>query len=334
MAFADLSTRAQVVRLRAVAVAALAHYPLDVRRLRLVNHGFNTTFRVDTHDDRRFALRINVNSQRRPEWIAAEMSWQEAIVTDTDLTVPAPQRTRAGGLVTRAHSPDLGRELDAVLYSWLPGPDLGDTATPRQMREVGRALAILHTHAERWRPPPGTELPLFDEPLFGAPDRLTGGHPLVGGDQQAVLAAALTETRRHHRELFTGSAPIALHADLHQWNTKWHRGRLSLFDFDDSGFGVPLQDLAISAYYVRRVDRRLEDALHEGYASVRPLPDGIDAHYEALLASRNVLLVNDVLDTLNREMRDALPGYVATSVHRLAGWLDTGVYRSDATPTP
>lgn len=318
------------MRLRGVARAALAQYPLEVRRLRLVNHGFNTTFRVDADHDRRFALRINVNSQRRPEWIAAEMTWQEAIVTDTDLTVPTPQRTVTGELVARAHSPDLGRDLDAVLYSWLPGPDLGDTATPHQMREVGRAMATLHTHAEQWRPPPGTALPVFDEPLFGAPDRLTCGHPLVSGEQGVVLAAALAEVRRHHGELFASATPIPLHADLHQWNTKWCRGRLSLFDFDDSGFGVPLQDLAISAYYVRRVDRRLEDALHAGYASARSLPDGIDDHYEALLASRNVLLLNDVLDTVNAEMRDALPTYLTTSVLRLTEWLDTGVFRFGA----
>lgn len=332
MAFADLSSRAQVMRLRGVAQAALAQYPLEVQRLRLVNHGFNTTFRVDADHDRRFALRINVNSQRRREWIAAEMAWQEAIVSDTDLTVPAPQRTRTGGLVARAPSADLGRDLDAVLYSWLPGPDLGDAATPHQMHGVGRALATLHTHGEHWRPPSGTDLPVFDEPLFGAPDRLTIGHPLVSGEQQSVLAAALAETSRHHREMSTAATPIPLHADLHQWNTKWHRGRLALFDFDDSGFGIPLQDLAISAYYVRRVDPRLEDALHEGYASVRPLPDGIDDHYEALLASRNVLLLNDVLDTVNPEMRDALPSYLPTTVLRLAEWLDTGVFRFASAP--
>ncbi len=321
-------------RLRQAARTALTQYPLAPVRLRLVNHGFNTTFRVDADDGTRFALRINVNSRREPEWIAAEMAWQEAIANDTELTVPRPQRTRDGGLVARAHSPDLGRELDAVLYSWLPGPDLGDTVTPDQMRAVGRALAVLHAHAEHWRPPTGTDLPTFDEPLFGAPDRLTTGHPLVSDEQQEVLAAALAATRRHHAELFADTTPIPIHADLHQWNTKWHRGQLSLFDFDDSGFGVPLQDLAISAYYVRRVDQALEAALLEGYASMRPLPEGIAKHYESLLAARNVLLLDDVLDTVNSTMRDALPTYLATSVHRIGEWLDTGVYRFGAVENP
>ena len=42
-----------------------------------------------------------------------------------------------------------------------------------------------------------------------------------------------------------------LHADLHNSNLKWCRGRLYVFDFDDSAIGVPMQDLAISAYYLR-----------------------------------------------------------------------------------
>ena len=45
-----MTTRAQVHRLRAVALRALEAYPIEVARLRLLYHGFNTTFRVDASD--------------------------------------------------------------------------------------------------------------------------------------------------------------------------------------------------------------------------------------------------------------------------------------------
>ena len=79
MRFEDLSTAAQVARIRRTAFAALADYPLEVARLRLLNHGFNTTYRVDTTDGRRFALRINVNSRRSPQNLAAEVAWLTAL---------------------------------------------------------------------------------------------------------------------------------------------------------------------------------------------------------------------------------------------------------------
>lgn len=328
MAFVDLTPRAQVHRLRSAARDALAQYPIDVAGLRLMSHAYNTSFRVDTADGRRFALRINVQSRRRPEWIAAEMAWQAAIAADTDLWVPTPLRTRDGALTASVWFEPLETTLRAVVYSWLPGRDLGDAVKPAQMRVVGAAMATLHAHASSWQLPTGTALPLFDDTLFGDPDRMTGHDrsPMVTAEQAAVLARALAEARRHQAAMFAGATPIAVHADLHQWNMKWCRGRLSIFDFDDSGRGVPLQDLAISAYYVRRVDPALERALHEGYASLRTLPDVTGEQYEAYIAGRNLLLLNDVLATNNAETRAALATYLPTSVARLRRWLDTGTY--------
>jgi Ser/Thr protein kinase RdoA (MazF antagonist) len=328
VAFVDLSVRAQVHRIRGAARDALAQYPVEVTGVRLISHAYNTSFRVDTADGRRFALRVNVQSRRRPEWIAAEMAWQQAITTDTDLWVPTPLSTSDGALTASVWFEPLDRMLTAVMYSWLPGRDLDDTVTHEQMRAVGRAMATLHTHAETWRPPEGAELPVFDDPLFGDDDRMTGDDhsPLLTDAQAALLARALAEARRHHAAMFEGATPIALHADLHQWNAKWWRGRLSIFDFDDSGDGVVLQDLAITAYYVRRVDPTLEGALHAGYATLRPLPDVTGVTHEACLAARNLLLLNDVLATNNAETKAALETYLPTSVARLHHWLDTGRY--------
>ncbi len=330
MAFADLSRAAQVHRLRSTALDALAQHALEVRSLRLLNHGYNTTFRVDTASGDRFALRLNTSSNRTPAMIAAEIAWQAAIAADTDVRVPRPQANRDGALVTHVECPHVGRTLAAVLYSWLPGRDLGDDATPQQVRALGTAMATLHTHAAGWSLPDGAELPRYDDPLFGIDDHLSE-HPLLSADQREVVTAALAETRRHFATTFAGATPIALHADLHQWNVKWHRGQLSLFDFDDSGFGVPLQDLAISGYYMRRIDDRcLEDALHAGYADARPHPGGTAAEYESHFAARNLVLLNDVVVADNAELRDALPVYLPNSIARLRHWLDTGSYRFDA----
>ena len=109
MRFEDRSVRGQVARLRPLAVEVLRRYSIDVAALRLLNHGFNTTFRVDTTDGRRFALRLNVNSRRTDSFIGAEMAWLAALAEETDLWVPIPQRTLDGALLTHVRSLDLGR---------------------------------------------------------------------------------------------------------------------------------------------------------------------------------------------------------------------------------
>ena len=328
MRFEDRSVRGQVARLRPAALAALAHYPIEVASLRLLNHGFNTTFRVDTVDGRRFSLRLNVNSRRTDAFIGAEMAWLVALSAETDLWVPTPQRSRDGSLLVHVEFVDLERTLPAALFEWLPGPDLGDEATPLQIRMVGSATAALHAHGERWSPPAGTELPAIDTILMDVPYQLGGDHPLLSTADHEVVDAAFSQVQAHYDALFANARRHPLHADLHVWNLKWYRGRLSVFDFDDSGIGVPVQDLAISTYYLRD-NVAQEEALLAGYQAVRSLPSYTTDQFEAMVASRNLVLLNDVITTTNAEFLAMLPTYVPRTITKLRHYLDTGRYRHD-----
>ncbi len=328
MRFEDRTARGQVARLRPVAVEALHRYGIEVAGLRLLNHGFNTTFWVDTVAGQRFALRLNVNSRRTDANIAAEMAWLAALATDTDLRVPVPVPTREGELMTHVECTDLGRVLPAALFHWLPGSDLGAGATPEQMRAAGRATATLHEHGARWQLPEGSDLPAIDTVLMDVPDHFGDEHPLLTGEHRVVIDAAMRQVQGHFDALFAGAARQPLHADIHVWNLKWHRGRLAVFDFDDSGIGVPAQDIPITAYYIRD-NAEQEAALLEGYAQVRPLPPFTTEQYEAMVASRTLVLLNDVLTTTNAEFLAILPRYIPNSITKLRYYLDHGVFRHD-----
>ncbi len=328
MSFASLSNRAQVGRLRLTALAALREYPLEVSRLRLLNHGFNTTFRVDTADRRKFALRLNVNSRRSSQQLRAETAWLEALSEDTALRLPTPQPTRSGHLTTMVSSPDLGRDLPATLFSWLPGEDLGDAATPAQMREVGATAAILHQHALHWAFPADAALVSLESPLMDSPNNFLADHEFLTSERRETIDAAFTQVSAALKTLFAKDIPRALHADLHNWNLKWSRGQLYVFDFDDSGVGVPMQDLAIAAYYLRDQDA-LEAAMLEGYREVAPLPPFTPAEYEAVVAGRNLVLLNDLLVNTTADLRTLLPRYTANSVTKLRAYLESGVFRHE-----
>jgi Ser/Thr protein kinase RdoA (MazF antagonist) len=89
-----------------------------------------------------------------------------------------------------------------------------------------------------------------------------------------------------------------------------------------------VQDLAISAYYLRD-DAGQEAALLEGYQEVQPLPAFTPEQYEAMVASRNLVLLNDVLTTTNAEWLAMLQRYIPDSITRLRAYLDTGVFRRE-----
>ena len=328
MEFIERSSRAQVARLRVTALETLRRYPITVQGLKLLNHGFNTTFGVTTKAGEKFALRLNVNSRRSREQIGAEMAWLDALSRDTDLNLPTPQRDKDGQLITKIHSPDLERTIPAALFSWLPGKDLGDAATPAQWREVGRAAAKLHAHALNWTLPAGTALSSLEYPLMDSPNNLQAEHELLIFERREIVDAAWQKVSAALNAVFAKDKPRVLHADLHNWNLKWARGKLYVFDFDDSGIGVPMQDLAIAAYYLRDRDD-LEAALLEGYSSVTPLPEYTNAEYEAVVAGRNLVLVNDLFTSSTAEFRAMLPRYTANSVTKLRQYLETGSFKHE-----
>ncbi|MGL5826713.1 MAG: phosphotransferase enzyme family protein [Nocardioides sp.] len=331
MNFESLTQRQQINRMRAAACRVLPRWPIKVDRLRLLNHGFNTTFGVDTADGERFALRINVNSRRTPANLAAEAAWLDALDRETDLRVPVPQVTIDDELSAEVHVAELSRSLPAVLMSWLPGPDLGSSVAPQRIRAIGRLTASLHEHAMGWQLPAGAKLPRFSDPLFNEPDRLTTSPEVaaLGPDAVEVIAAALTRTG----QIFTESAALdtvrPLHADLHGYNLKWRAGQIAVFDFDDSGLGVPLLDLAITTYYLRVRSTnhlRLADLLLSGYAEAAPVPPHTADQLEGLVAARNLLLINDVLANSTASIREMTSRYLRNSVRKLRHYLDTGRY--------
>jgi len=320
--YAALDEEGQVEVLRRVALAAADGFGLVVRDLALVLHAFNTTFRVDTDDGRRLALRVNTNSMSTPAHIAAQQAWLHALATETDVRVPDPLAAPGGGWDVAVDCPPWGGPLHTTVASWLEGDDVGQ-CDEEQAHALGRTMAMLHDHAEGFALPPGASLTLFDEPLFHDRSLLEGAVPMPDGALD-VVTESLARCRQRFDEVCAGQRPIVLHADLHGGNLKWHEGRLAVFDLDDAGLGVPALDLAISTFYLRSEPPGVQQALREGYAQVRNLPDVSDEQFEALVASRQLLLANSLLASSTPSMRAEATGYLDLTVERLRGWLSTG----------
>jgi Ser/Thr protein kinase RdoA (MazF antagonist) len=121
------------------------------------------------------------------------------------------------------------------------------------------------------------------------------------------------------RDLYETSPVHIIHADIHGWNLMWHEGQLSIFDFDDCGFGVEAQDIAVALYYLDSPEQ--EQALLAGYASVKPLPTYSENAMKALLLHRRLLLLNYLFETKNQEEKKLLPAYLEKSLERVSTFL-------------
>lgn len=324
MAYRDLTDDQQVEALRPIAHAAAEQFELEVTELELVAHAFNTTFAVAGSDGERHALRVHTNSVSTPTNVVAQQSWQHAIATETDILVPDPLRTVDGGWYAVVGSRALGQDFVVTGASWLEGPDVRELGAVTA-RELGRVMATLHDQAESWTPPAGGNLTRFDAPLFGDVD-LLDTTPSLAPESRAVLDTAREATALAFTAVHDGTALIPVHADLHGGNLKWDGQHLAVFDFDDSGLGLPLVDLAVSTFYLRGGDPVHEQALRAGYAEVRPLPEVDPALFEGLVAARQLLLANSLLAITTAKLRRDAEQYLAVTIDRLSHWLETGTF--------
>lgn len=319
----ELSDAQQIEALRPVALRAAAAFGLEPATLVPLLHAYNTTFELGAADGRRFALRVGTNSQSTPAHAIAQQSWIAAIAEQTEVLVARPQRTSEGQWFVEVDSSALGRPLLVTVAAWLDGED-ADALGPDAAAALGRTMAALHVHAETWQLPEGGALPRFVEPLFGDRDLLEAASGLSDDDREV-----LRRSRQRAGEAFDRllTAPLRpLHADLHGGNLKWHEGRLAVFDFDDAGLGSPVLDLAISTFYLRGEDPALEAAMRTGYQQLLPLPEADPADFEALVASRQLLLANALQLSTTADLKAAAADYLQTSLARLRHWLATGTF--------
>ncbi|MCH1882183.1 phosphotransferase [Agrococcus sp. ARC_14] len=320
----DLTEAEQVEALRPVAMRAAEAFGLDVARLEVLLHAYNTTFELEQPDGRRFALRLGTNSHSTVEHAIAQQAWIAAIGEQTEVRVPEPLRTPDGRWCVEVAAPELGRSLLVTIAGWLDGDD-ADVLDIVSARALGRTMATLHAQADGWALPAGGSLPRFDEPLFGDEDLLAAAPGLSAGDR-AVLDEARARADEVFERLFSDARLRPLHADLHGGNLKWHEGRLAVFDFDDAGLGLPALDLAISAFYLRGEDPALEAAMRAGYAELAPLPEVAHTDFETIVASRQLLLANALLASNTADLRAQAADYLRTSVQRIRHWLETGSF--------
>lgn len=156
--FDVLPRKTQLVRLRAVAMEAIMHYPIDVAHVRHVSHGENTTFRVTASDAADFLLRIH-RAQRHGRGVdssaavRSELQWLAALARESPVSAPVPLPTVGRELAIVVDNEAVpGQRVCSVLH-WMSGQLREHSASPIHLGRVGRAMAELHVHAQRWSRP-------------------------------------------------------------------------------------------------------------------------------------------------------------------------------------
>ena len=321
--FSSLSEDEQKKLVSTLATEVASRYLTGELAIELINYEYNATFKIeDSHGDK-FALRMNINSLRSKENLQAELAFISHLATHSPVKTPSPVKTLRGELSTSIRLDEADRDLHCVFYTWIEGEELGDEPTEEQLFALGTAMAQMHIACKDFTLPHGAELSRLDDFFWGTQDMLFSSKSELDESTQATLKAGVDAINEIVSELYMNATPIVIHADLHGWNLMWNEGVLTVFDFDDCGIGLPIQDLVTALYYLDTPEQ--DEALKRGYQSVAPLPEGDDRVFRALALHRRLLLLNYLYETSNPEHREMRPKYLEETLKRVEIFIASGV---------
>lgn len=344
--FERLTPLGQVRRLRRLAQSALLEYGLGGARLRFVAQSENTTFRVDVPGDtqrqamghpyvaNRYLLRIHRRGYQTSEAIASEMAWLWALRQDADLPVPEPVPALDGELWVEAAAPGVPEPRACSLLRWMRGRLIRQRFQPHHFEALGRLMACLHDHAVQWDLPPDFTRRHWDwEGLFGdgAGFNLPASQvwALVPQAYHDVFDAVARQTQRTMESLRQGPDVFGLiHADLFlgaEGNVLFSGGQARPVDFDDCGLGYWAYDLAVPLCHWQQAEGwpSIRDALLDGYARIRPLPEDQLACLDLFMAARHVSEVLWGVDMaqVNSAFQAELDGWLAWAARHVRAFL-------------
>ena len=317
--FFEQDVKVQTDSLTKFAHEILKKYGISDAEVDCINFEFNATFSVSTVSGQKYALRLNINSTRVASNIQAETQWVRGLSRISSINVPTPIASLADTYLVSAIHADSGQEIFGVMYSWLEGEELGDEPTLEQLRIVGQTMALLHDNSSNFTLTDGAELPTFNDFFWGTEDYLFSSKSLLIPQDLQLIEKARDLIMKFTNELYATSPVHIIHADLHGWNLMWHEDQLYIFDFDDCGYGVEAQDIAVALYYLDTPEQ--EVALLDGYKSIRPLPIYSENAMKALLLQRRLLLLNYLYETKNAEHKEMLPAYLEKTIERVSTFL-------------
>lgn len=290
--FYSATVEEQTRRLGLLARQALKSWGLSDSNPKLLKYRENAVYRVQLPDGRAAALRLHRHGYHSDAELASELSWMAALGA-SGVAVPRVIPALDESPFVMATVPEIPEPRQVDMLEWLDGEAFGSLETGLNtdiqdvrtaFRWVGELVARMHNQAQSWPLPKGFTRHAWDI------DGLVGETPFWGRfwdlrsltpPQRTLLLRARARARDDLAAY--GQTPdnySLIHADLLTDNMILGDGHVKALDFDDSGFGWHLFDIATILLMLREEDsyEQIVEGLVQGYRTVRALPDAQLSH--------------------------------------------------------
>lgn len=298
--FDSLSHEQQLPILLELAQKATENYALPAGIIvKMVNLSENATYKVETPDGQRWALRVHRDGYHSERAIASELAWLMDLRKSGVVITPNPLRGRDGELIQKVAHPRMPRPRNVVLFDWETGAEPGigeDLSAPFEV--LGEVTARMHIHTRKWKRPEWFERLTWDfETSLGEQNPHWGRwRDGIGVTPEKAGLFGRTVSLIGKRLSDYGKGPERfglIHCDLRLANLLIDGSSVKAIDFDDCGFGWYMYDAAtpVSFYEHEPQVPDLVESWKKGYRRVIDLSAADEREIPTFVMLRRLLLV-------------------------------------------
>ncbi len=297
--------------------------------VKLLNYSENAMYLISDSvaEDKRI-LRVGRPGYHLKEEIESEIVWLKSIDETTTVEVPSPILGKDGQYVQTVKLAGDPQDYYCTMYTFLEGvaPDTdNEEKLIRVFEQIGEITAHFHDHVTtNWDTFHALKRPTWDF------DSILGENPKWARWQDG-LAITLEREKLFQRVVDTIYKRLdafgkprhrfgLIHADLRDANLLVEGDHVKVIDFDDSGFGWYLYDLASSLTFIEHKPYvpKLIKAWLKGYRRVRPLSEEEVKEIPTFIMMRRLQLISWVGSRDNETAREMGSQYTLDT-DRLAG---------------
>lgn len=278
-----------------IARNAITKYNFQSPKLKFLKHLENTTFKLSSEQGD-FLLRVYCGTQNTVQDIESEAKIIEYLISCNSYTYQKPIYNNSDNFVSIGEA--LGISRPVSILSWVDSPVVGNQFNDIGLFErLGRLLADIHNKLADWQKPIDFHRPTFNtETLIGkngAFGYANSGYKYF--DSETVRLFESVYQRLIDFEAVNSKETNIfglIHGDLHLNNVIINQNSLIPIDFDDSGYGYYIYDLAVILANYSHMEEyyQIKANLIKGYKTIRKISIDIENQLSLFIAARYICL--------------------------------------------
>lgn len=270
--------------------------------IKIIDYSENATYLVENAErGEKYILRVCRPNYHTKEEIESEVHWLQSIDENTSIIVSRPILGLNNEYIQTVKLDDHPFEYYCVLFTFLDGvePDVdNEEKLIKVFGEIGKTTAQMHEHVgNNWGIFKNIKRPIWNyETILGENPKWARWQDGLGITPERIeLFGKVSKVIKSRLERF-GQDPNRfglIHADLRHANLLVKDGEVKVIDFDDSGFGWYLYDLAASLTFIehRSYVPKLIESWLKGYREIRPLSEEEENEIPTFIMMRRLQLI-------------------------------------------